>query len=122
MFLKKAFNSINLLFYLQRVVGKSLIIYLLIRFLLEQDEGKILVSVPTTHLVKQLHSDFCDYETDKFVYNQCYEFASGKEKETEKRIIIATWSMLYRQSLEFFQPFRTFICDERTSSGCSSVK
>lgn len=89
-----------------------MVIYFIVRFLLDNDEGDILISVPSTNLVKQMHSDFCEYETDGFVCNQCYEMASGKEKTTDKRVIIATWSMLYRQPPEFFKKFRTFICDE----------
>jgi superfamily II DNA or RNA helicase len=92
--------------------GKSLIIYLLVKFFLEQSEDKILISVPKTNLVKQIHEDFCDYETTPTLCNECYEFSSGKHKETDKRIVIATWAMLYRQDPEWFKPFGVFICDE----------
>ena len=41
--------------------GKSLIIYLLIRQILEYKCKKGLIIVPTTSLVEQLYSDFADY-------------------------------------------------------------
>ena len=92
--------------------GKSFIIYLIIRFLLQHIEGKVLISVPSTNLVRQMHVDFCDYEQDSMICDQCYEMAASRPKETEKRIVIATWSMLLRRDPEFFQQFDVFICDE----------
>lgn len=92
--------------------GKSFIIYLIIRFLLEHTDGKILISVPSTNLVRQMHVDFCDYENDSVICEQCYEMAAGVSKETEKRVVIATWSMLLRRDPEFFEQFKVFICDE----------
>ena len=41
--------------------GKSLIIYLVIRYLLDNHCGKGLIIVPTISLVEQLFSDFADY-------------------------------------------------------------
>jgi len=41
--------------------GKSLIIYLLMRWYLENDDKRILVIVPTTSLVEQMYSDFESY-------------------------------------------------------------
>jgi superfamily II DNA or RNA helicase len=92
--------------------GKSFIIYLIIRFLLENTDQKILISVPSTNLVRQMHTDFCEYENNRFICDQCYEMAAGQPKTTSRRVVIATWSMLLRQPKEWFQPFGTFICDE----------
>jgi superfamily II DNA or RNA helicase len=92
--------------------GKSFIIYLIIRFLLENTEEKILISVPSINLVRQMHTDFCAYENNRLICDQCYEMAAGQSKTTSRRVVIATWSMLLRQPLEWFQPYRTFICDE----------
>ena len=41
--------------------GKSLIIYILIRWFLAHSVGKILLVVPTTSLCRQMESDFADY-------------------------------------------------------------
>lgn len=92
--------------------GKSLIIYLIIRFLLKHTEGKVLVCVPSINLVKQMHTDFCEYETDETVCSECYELSSGASKQTDNRVIISTWSMLLRCDPEFFNQFDGFILDE----------
>lgn len=72
----------------------------------------MLISVPSTNLVRQMRTDFCAYENNRFVCDQCYEMASGQPKTTSRRVVIATWNMLLRQPKEFFQPFGTFILDE----------
>jgi superfamily II DNA or RNA helicase len=92
--------------------GKSFIIYLIIRFLLEHTENKILISVPSINLVRQMHTDFCEYESDGLVCDQCYEMLAGVSKTTSKRVIIATWSMLLRSDPEWFQLFDALIVDE----------
>ena len=92
--------------------GKSFSIYLIIRFLLNQIPGKILISVPSINLVKQIKSDFCSYESNRAICDQCYELLSGASKTTSRRIIIATWSMLYRQEKKFFDQFDALIVDE----------
>ena len=92
--------------------GKSLIIYLIIRFLLNHVPGKILISVPSINLVRQMKTDFCSYENNRFICDQCYGLVSGVTKQTSRRVVIATWSMLYRQDTSFFTPFDVFICDE----------
>lgn len=56
--------------------GKSFIIYLIIRFLLSQVNGKVLISVPSTNLVKQMKADFCSYEDDRCLCDQSYELLS----------------------------------------------
>lgn len=92
--------------------GKSFIIYLIIRFLLNQVPGKILISVPSINLVRQMKTDFCSYESNRLICDQCYELLSGASKQTSRRVVIATWAMLYRQDVTFFTQFDVFICDE----------
>ena len=45
--------------------GKSLIIYLLLRWYLNANDKKTIVIVPTTSLVEQMAKDFQDYGYDK---------------------------------------------------------
>jgi superfamily II DNA or RNA helicase len=92
--------------------GKSFIIYLIVRFMLLYTEEKIVISVPSTNLVKQMHTDFCQYEDDGFVCDQCYEMSASQPKVTDKRVIIATWAMLMRRDSSFFAEYQTYICDE----------
>lgn len=59
-----------------------------------------------------MKSDFCEYEKNPHVCPQCYEMKTGVDKETNKRVIIATWAMLMRQPPEWYKPFNCFIIDE----------
>jgi superfamily II DNA or RNA helicase len=73
-------------------------------------EGKILVIVPTTSLVEQMYKDFADYgyDTEEF----CHKIYSGKEKVTDKRVIISTWQSIYKFGPEWFSQFNTIFGDE----------
>lgn len=76
--------------------GKSLMIYLLLRYYLARTKGKILVIVPNTGLVKQLFDDISDY-SELIPWNaedNCHLLYDGGEKHTGKRIIISTWQAL----------------------------
>ena len=75
--------------------GKSLIIYLILKYLLEHTDKKHLIIVPTTGLVNQMYYDFMDYsnKNPEFIRN-IHTLFSGKEKNTKKRIIISTWQSI----------------------------
>lgn len=101
--------------------GKSLIIYLLVRFFLDNFDRKILISVPSLGLVRQMKEDFCSYETSPRVCEETYQIYSGQKKETEKRVIIATLAMLRTQPASFYSDFSTYICDESHQADTQSV-
>jgi len=84
--------------------GKSLIIYLITRYLLDTADARILIVVPTTSLVKQMTSDFEDYSTkNKFdVEGNVHQIMAGYEKNTKKKIVISTWQSLMRLPPEWF--------------------
>ena len=91
--------------------GKSLIIYLILRYLHDQKHiRKSIIIVPTVSLVSQLATDFSDYgyDSDSFVHR----IYSGQDKETDKPITIATWQSLYTLPKKFFESFETVIGDE----------
>ena len=94
--------------------GKSLIIYLLFRQLLDYQDLKGLIIVPTTSLVEQLTSDFKDYaEFDDFdVDEHVHKIYQGKEKHSGKKLIISTWQSLYQMPKEYFDQFQYIIGDE----------
>lgn len=94
--------------------GKSLIIYLLIRQLMDYQNLKGLIIVPTTSLVEQLFSDFADYssENDFDVPNKVHKIYQGREKETDKPLTISTWQSLYKMPKEYFEQFDFIIGDE----------
>ena len=94
--------------------GKSLIIYLIARQLLDYQGLRGLIIVPTTSLVEQLHSDFADYaNNDSFdVRENVHKIYQGHEKHSNKPIIISTWQSLYKMPPEYFEQFDYVIGDE----------
>jgi len=94
--------------------GKSLIIYLILKFLLEHTEtGKFLIVVPTTGLVNQLSNEFIEYSNRDLAWSRgIHCIYSGQEKETKKRIVVSTWQSIFRQKPEFFKDFRGIFGDE----------
>lgn len=92
--------------------GKSFIIYLLMKYWLENiNEGqKVLIIVPTTSLVEQMYADFEEY--GMLVDQACHKIYSGKDKVTKKPVIISTWQSIYKYPKKWFQQFGMVIGDE----------
>jgi len=89
--------------------GKSLIIYMLLRWYLENHDKRVLIIVPTTSLVEQMSKDFIDYGYDPELFHKIY---SGKDKETNKKVIITTWQSIYKLSPKWFADFGCIFGDE----------
>ena len=93
--------------------GKSLIIYILVRYyellLREQQNDKILILVPTTSLVEQMTSDFIDYGWQEAYIQKVY---SGHDREVSKKVVISTWQSLYKMPKKYFEKFGCVIGDE----------
>lgn len=90
--------------------GKSLMIYGIMRWYLENFDDKILIVVPTTSLVEQMYSDFRQYGFD--VEREVHRIYSGKDKTTEKRIIVTTWQSIYKLQRIWFEQFGCVFGDE----------
>ena len=93
--------------------GKSLIIYILIRYYMlllnKKATDKILILVPTTSLVEQMYSDFIDYGWNEKYMQKIY---SGHDKEVTKRVVISTWQSIYKFPKKYFQQFGMVVGDE----------
>lgn len=104
--------------------GKSYIIYLMCRWILDNTDGNVLVSVPTTALSEQLITDFEEYaeglEWD--VRSFATTLYSGKEKNSHHRIKISTWQSAVKMPPEWFQQFDAYICDEAHGADSKSIK
>jgi superfamily II DNA or RNA helicase len=61
-----------------------------------------------------LYSDFEDYSTKngKNMEKYCHRVYSGRDKESDKPIVISTWQSLQRLPKEYFQQFDYVVCDE----------
>lgn len=94
--------------------GKSLIIYLIFRQLLDYQGLRGLIVVPTTSLVEQLFSDFADYasECEFNVDENVHRIYQGKDKYSDKNLIISTWQSIYEMPEEWFHQFDYVIGDE----------
>lgn len=94
--------------------GKSLMIYLIVRQMIDYKDYKGLIIVPTTSLVEQLYSDFADYSSNNnfSVEDNIHKVYQGKDKYSSKNLIISTWQSLYQLPKEYFQQFDYIIGDE----------
>jgi len=94
--------------------GKSLIIYVLIKYYMAMLSSngiqKVLIIVPTTSLVDQMYADFKDY--GMLVENGCHKIYSGKEKMTNAAVVISTWQSIYKLPTKWFEQFGCVIGDE----------
>jgi len=113
--------------------GKSLILWLLTKYLVEDLDKDILIIVPQTQLVEQLEGDYIDY--GEFINN--IEIGKSTAKKLGKReakkqgldweklsdegalhtalskkIVISTWQTLQRKPKSFFERFGAILMDE----------
>ena len=86
--------------------GKSLIIYILVRYL----KLKTLILVPTISLVSQMYNDFREYGWD--VANNCHTVVAGRDKGSELPVIISTWQSIYKMQQKYFEQYELVIGDE----------
>jgi len=93
--------------------GKSLIIYSLVRYHLQQNR-RILILVPTTSLVEQLTADFADYSSANGwrTSEHVHKIYAGADKVTDCEVIVSTWQSLYKLDKQFFAQFDVVIGDE----------
>ena len=86
--------------------GKSLIIYLIMRYY----NARTLIIVPTTSLVSQLSSDFADYGFDSD--SRVHKIHAGQSKHSSLDVTISTWQSIYKMPKEYFRSFDVVIGDE----------
>lgn len=94
--------------------GKSLTIYLVMRYLL-QKELKGLIIVPNISLIHQLFSDFEDYSSFNSwdAENNIHKIFSGQEKSSDKGVFLSTWQSLNNIKTEsWFSQFDFVLVDE----------
>jgi len=89
--------------------GKSLMIYSIVRYYVSTGK-KILLIVPTTSLVEQMIKDFKDYGWDADAH--CHTIYSGKDKNTDKSVVISTWQSIYKFPKRYFDDIDCVIGDE----------
>ena len=90
--------------------GKSLMIYLISRFLLSRGKKRGLLIVPTVSLVHQMVGDFAEYGWD--VDNNCQMIYEGQLKEPTGNLVVSTWQSIYEMPKAYFKKFDFIIGDE----------
>lgn len=86
--------------------GKSLIIYMIIKWFADVD---CLIVVPTVGLVKQMRGDFIEYGMDE---NEIQIVMAGESKKITRRITITTWQSAFDMPKTWFSKYRVMIGDE----------
>ena len=96
--------------------GKSFIIYMLIRYILEHKRAKtkLCIIVPSKVLVKQMYDDFADYsKNDSWnVEDYCARISGDFIKDFDKEVIITTYQSLIKCDEDMFKLFEGVILDE----------
>lgn len=91
----KSINARRLVSKVPTSGGKSVIIYCIIRWLLQHELRFVLV-VPNIMLVGQMYSDFEDYSSHNgfSVVENCHKLHGGEAKEFTKPVLISTWQSI----------------------------
>jgi len=97
--------------------GKSLIIYLIIRYYLYNHRKPVLLVVPTTSLVEQMISDFSQYAENDSLFDptvDCHGIYGGRERDdvTGFPVVVSTWQSIYQMPKAWFSQFGCVIGDE----------
>jgi superfamily II DNA or RNA helicase len=100
--------------------GKSLIIYMIARWLLERGKKRGLLIVPTTSLVEQMYSDFREYGWD--VEKNCQRIYEGYTRDAYAPLCISTWQSIYNLESKYFKQFDFVIGDEAHQFKADSLK
>ncbi len=93
--------------------GKSLMIYIYMRYLLSKSI-KVLIIVPSISLIKQLAADFIDYSSNdkSFSEDTIQTISSGKSKAVFRNVVISTWQSLTSVDKDWLNQFGCIINDE----------
>ena len=103
--------------------GKSLIIYMLVRYYLEHEEDKALIIVPTVMLTTQMAKDFIEYSSNDpdFGEEDIHKISAGIDKNPgEKRLVCATWQSAIKCDHEWFKQFGLAVGDEVHTAAAKS--
>jgi len=103
--------------------GKSVILYIIVRFLLTHGLKKGLLLVPNISLCHQLTSDFVDYSSHNGwdAEANTLKIFGGTPKDTDQPLYISTWQSLDKVKVgKYFDKFQYVLCDE-CFSGESNV-
>ena len=104
--------------------GKSLIIFMVIAYLMEEKKNfKFLMIVPTVDLVIQATEDFYEYNSEstelKLEIQQIY---SGSVIRSNANIVIGTYQSLVKKDKTYYDAFDVVLVDETHKAKSASIK
>ena len=99
--------------------GKTLISYLIARYM-QARGAKMILIVPTTTLVEQTYGDWFDFGWD-YVRDHVHRIYSGQEKWFGAPVTVSTWQSLYTNK-DIFEQFDCLMIDEAHGAKPNSLK
>ncbi len=103
--------------------GKSLIIYCLIRYIMENTKGNILLIVPSINLVNQMFSDMKEYGWEDIDSDVSLLFGKNKNKvDFTKKVLISTWQSIHKKTAPFFSKYSAVLVDETHGAKSASLQ
>lgn len=115
--IESAFNIIkykNSLSEIATSAGKTLIIYMIIAYLLEQQKSyKVLMIVPSVDLVVQSTEDFYEYNASSVKYPlEVQQIYAGSTIRAKANVVVGTFQSLSKKTKEYFNEFDCVVVDE----------
>lgn len=116
--IKKSFDTYRNILVSPTSSGKSLILYMKIRYHIDVLGHNVMLIVPSTQLVEQMLSDFEDYSSDNEwdVNDHTQILYAGKEKVFSKRLMISTWQSIHSMIKNNPANFKSIV--EKTDVAC----
>lgn len=90
--------------------GKSMMLYQFSRWFIDNHSEDVILMVPNTTLVEQLHKDFSDYQ-GSYCGDWCGRYYEV-HKEIDRRVIISTRDSLFDKPEDWFRRFGALLMDE----------
>jgi len=104
--------------------GKSLILYIVLAYLMEQKKtGKVLMIVPNVSLVVQATEDFYEYNRGSLDLDiEIQQIFAGSKVRKGANIVIGTYQSLVKKKKEYFDEYTTVMVDETHKAKAVSIK
>lgn len=125
--IESAFNIIKYKCSLSEIAtsaGKTLIIYMIIAYLLEQQKSyKVLMIVPSVDLVVQSTEDFYEYNSSSVKYPlEVQQIYAGSTIRAKANVVVGTFQSLSKKTKDYFNDFDCVVVDESHRVAAHSVK
>lgn len=125
--IESAFNIIKYKCSLSEIAtsaGKTLIIYMILAYLLEEEKSKkILMIVPSVDLVVQSSDDFYEYNSNSVKYPlDIQQIYAGSVIREKSNIVVGTFQSLVKKTKDYFDQFDTVVVDESHRVSSQSIK